>query len=41
MKAFLLALVAAVVITIGMNLLLNNIGYTERSRISTDNVRLH
>ncbi len=40
MKAFLLALVATVVITVGMNWLLVNSGYTEWERVSTENVRL-
>jgi hypothetical protein len=40
MKAFFLAIVATVVITLGMNELLTHSGYTERERVSTVNVRL-
>jgi len=40
MKAFLLAVVAAAVIMVGMNLLLTNSGYTTWERVSTENVRL-
>ena len=40
MKAFLAAIVAAALITVGANLLLNDAGFSARESLSGENVRL-